>query len=155
MLFVLPVCALMYLVSTDLNARIDLAGKERMGIEYLVPLLDLERSLQAYRAWMAVPGRGAARGSDPEVTKSIDEARQAASAADKRLGAMLGVGQLWRQTEADWRRIMSGLVGMDSAERQVTTGALLNRIAALIHDVADRSHLTIDPDQPRPQYLLS
>lgn len=32
MLFVLPVCALMYLVSTDLNARIDLAGKERMGI---------------------------------------------------------------------------------------------------------------------------
>ena len=152
MLFVLPVCALMYLVSTDLNARIDLAGKERMGIEYLVPLLDLERSLQAYRAWMAVPGRGAARGSDPEVTKSIDEARQAASAADKRLGVMLGVGQLWRQTEADWRRIMSGLVGMDSAERQVTTGALLNRIAALIHDVADRSHLTIDPD-PDTYYL--
>jgi len=74
MLFVLPVCALMYLVSTDLNARIDLAGKERMGIEYLVPLLDLERSLPAYRAWMAVPGRGAARGSDPGFTKPIDEA---------------------------------------------------------------------------------
>jgi len=142
----------MYLVSTDLNARIDLAGKERMGIEYLVPLLDLERSLQAYRAWMAVPGRGAARGSDPEVTKSIDEARQAASAADKRLGAMLGVGQLWRQTEAEWRRIMSGLVGMDSAERQVATGALLKRIAALIRDVADRSHLRIDPD-PDTYYL--
>ncbi|MGH8521426.1 MAG: methyl-accepting chemotaxis protein [Gammaproteobacteria bacterium] len=149
MLFVLPVCALVYLVSTDLNARIDLAGKERMGIEYLVPLLDLERSLQAYRAWMAVPGRGAARGSEPEVTKSIDEARQAASAADKRLGAMLGVGQLWRQTEADWRRIMSGLVVMDAAERQVATGVLMKRIAALIRDVADRSHLTIDPDPDR------
>ena len=151
-LLVLPVCALMYLVSTDLNARIDLAGKERMGIEYLVPLLDLERSLQAYRAWMAVPGRGGTRGSDSEFTKPIDEARQAASAADKRLGAMLGVGQLWRQTEADWRRIMSGPVGMDSAERQVATGALLKLIAALIRDVADRSHLTIDPD-PDTYYL--
>ena len=74
------------------------------------------------------------------------------SAADKRLGAMLGVDQLWRQTEADWRRIMSGLVGMDSAERQVATGALLKRIAALIRDVADRSHLRIDPD-PDTYYL--
>ncbi|MGH8533022.1 MAG: methyl-accepting chemotaxis protein [Gammaproteobacteria bacterium] len=152
MLFVLPVCVLIYLVSTDLNARIDLAGRERMGIEYLVPLLDLERGVQAYRAWMAVPGRGATRGSDPEFTKSIDEARQAANAADKRLGAMLGVGQLWRQTDADWRRIMSGLVGMDTAERQVATDALLKRIAALIRDVADRSHLTVDPD-PDTYYL--
>ncbi len=152
MLFVLPVCAMIYLVSTDLNARIDLAAKERMGIDYLVPLLELERSLQAYRAWMAVPGRGGTRGSDRELTKPIDEARQAASAADKRLGAILGVGRLWRQSEADLRRTMSGLVGMDTAERQVATGTLLKRIAALIRDVADRSHLTIDPD-PDTYYL--
>jgi len=152
MLFVLPVCAMIYLVSTDLNARIDLAGKERMGIDYLVPLLELGRSLQAYRAWMAVPGRGGTRGSDHELTKPIDEARQATSAADKRLGAILGVGQLWRQSEAEWRRIMSGLVGMDTPERQVATDALLKRIAALIRDVADRSHLTIDPE-PDTYYL--
>jgi methyl-accepting chemotaxis protein len=152
MLFVLPVCALIYVVSTDLNARIDLAGKERMGIEYLVPLLDLERTLQAYRAWTAVPGRGATRGPDPGFTIPIDEALQAVSVADKRLGGMLGVDQLWRQTEADWRRIMSGLVGMDSAERQVATGALLKRIAALTRDVADRSHLTLDAD-PDIYYL--
>ena len=152
MLFVLPVCALIYFVSTDLNARIEGTEKERIGIEYLVPLLDLERSLQAYRAWTSVPGRGATRGPDPGFTIPIDEALQAVSAADKRLGGMLGVDQLWRQTEADWRRIMSGLVGMDSAERQVATGALLKRIAVLTRDVADRSHLTIDPD-PDIYYL--
>lgn len=152
MLFVLPVCALIYFVSTDLNARIEGTEKERIGIEYLVPLLDLERSLQAYRAWTSVPGRSATRGPDPGFTIPIDEALQAVSAADKRLGGMLGVDQLWRQTEADWRRIMSGLVGMDSAERQVATGALLKRIAVLTRDVADRSHLTIDPD-PDIYYL--
>ncbi len=152
MLFVLPVCAVIYLVSTDLNARIDLARKQRMGVDYLVPLLELERSLQAYRAWIAVPGPGGTRESDRELTKPIDEARQAASAADTRLGAILGIGQLWRQSEADWRRIMSGLVGMDAAERQVATGTLMKRIAALIRDVADRSHLTIDPD-PDTYYL--
>ncbi|OOO03269.1 MAG: Frizzy aggregation protein FrzCD [Chromatiales bacterium USCg_Taylor] len=152
MLFVLPVCALIYFVSTDLNARIEGTEKKRIGIEYLVPLLDLERSLQAYRAWTAVPGRGATRGPDPGFTIPIYEALQAVSAADKRLGGMLGVDQLWRQTEAEWRRIMSGLVGMDSAERQVATGALLQQIAVLTRDVADRSHLTLDAD-PDIYYL--
>jgi len=41
---------------------------------------------------------------------------------------------------------------MDSAERQVATGALLQQIAVLTRDVADRSHLTLDAD-PDIYYL--
>ena len=115
--------------------QIAFSAKERNGVTYLAPLVELaSRTAQARHA--AVTGEPAAVPLDPEIA--------AVDAVDHRLAPTLDTGDAWAAT----RRLIDAAQGATgtAAARYEDYNAAIQALTDLIVRVGDNSNLTLDPD---------
>jgi methyl-accepting chemotaxis protein len=146
-LFVLPIAAMVYFVVTDLTAQIEFADKERLGAEYIAPLVRFQRAVIDYRTGVASPAvDGISEASEADLAVAVERAAQEVGAVDQLNGGTLGVADLWAIASRDWTRIKLGMHDVTREERLAATDTLLVRLRKSIQDVADNSNLTLDPE---------
>ncbi|MGH8576123.1 MAG: methyl-accepting chemotaxis protein [Gammaproteobacteria bacterium] len=143
-LFVLPIAAMVYFIVTDLSAQIQFADKERLGAEYIAPLVHFQRAVIDYRtSQQAVDGT---HGAQADLAAAVERAAQEVAAIDRLNGSALRVADLWAIANRDWTRIKSGMQDATRQERLAAIDTLLDRLRKSIQDVADSSNLTLDPE---------
>ncbi|WP_164842771.1 putative bifunctional diguanylate cyclase/phosphodiesterase [Actinoplanes solisilvae] len=115
--------------------QISFSAKERSGVSYMTPLLELAARLTESRHAAAVPGAAAV---------PLDDQMARVDAVDRRLGSALDVSGTWSAT-----RLL-----MNEAQRATGTAAdryeycnkAMKALLDLIVKVGDESNLTLDPD---------
>ncbi|MGH8582073.1 MAG: methyl-accepting chemotaxis protein [Gammaproteobacteria bacterium] len=147
-LFALPIAAMLYFTVTELTSKIDFADKERMGAEYIAPLVRFQRAVIDYRTGLVSPpaADGTVQATEADLTAGVERAAQEAAEIDRIHGGVLRVGDVWDTANRDWTRIKSGMQDNTRAERVAAIDALVDRIRKSIQDVADSSNLTLDPE---------
>ncbi|MDQ3772877.1 MAG: methyl-accepting chemotaxis protein [Pseudomonadota bacterium] len=147
-LFVLPIAAMVYFVVTDLSAQIEFADKERLGAEYIAPLVRFQRAVIDYRTGVASPPAvdGTSEATEADLAAAVERAAQEVGAVDQLNGGILRVADLWEIASRDWTRIKLGMHDVTREERLAATDTLLVRLRKSIQDVADSSNLTLDPE---------
>ncbi len=147
-LFVLPIAALVHFVVSDLTAQIEFADKERLGAEYIAPLLHFQRAVIDFRTGIAAPPtvEGTSEVAELDLAAAVERAAQEVAEIDRRNGSALRVADLWEIANRDWTRIKSGTQHSTLGERIAAIDTLLDRLRKSIQDVADSSNLTLDPE---------
>lgn len=147
-LFVLPIALMLYVVVTDLTTQIEFADKERLGAEYIAPLLHFQRAVIDFRTGIVSPPtvEGSSDATEAVLTAAVERAAQEVAAIDRLHGGALRVADLWEIANRDWARIKSGMQDGTPGERVAATDTLLFRLRQSIQDVADNSNLTLDPE---------
>jgi methyl-accepting chemotaxis protein len=121
-LFVLPIAAMVYFVVTDLSAQIEFADKERLGVEYIAPLVRFQRAVIDYRTGVASPAvDGTSEATEADLAAAVERAAQEVGAADQLNGGTLRVADLWEMASRDWTRIKSRMHDATREERLATT----------------------------------
>jgi methyl-accepting chemotaxis protein len=113
------------------RAQISFAEREREGVQYLKPLLDVLLSVADARNRVAT-------GTDPGGA-NVSAAADAMNSVDAAVGGSLAVSDDWNKirTTLDSARTASGIDGWNTAADDILT---------LIYKVSDQSNLTLDPD---------
>ncbi len=147
-LFILPISVMMYAVVTDLTAQIEFADRERLGAEYIAPLVRFQRAMIDYRSGLGAPVTADDGGpaTDRDLTAAVERAAHEVAAVDKSNGAALRIADLWEGVNREWIRIKSGMQDATREERLAAIDTLLAQLLKSIQDVADSSNLTLDPE---------
>ncbi|MDX2162405.1 MAG: ATP-binding protein [bacterium] len=112
---------------------IDFTATERVGVVYLIPVLDLLEAIQ----------RAAA---DPAAQADVETAIAAVDAVDAELGEELGVPGRWMGIRTAWYALVESLDTLSVEARAQAFLALNGEIARLITEVGNGSNLILDPD---------
>src|SRR4030095_5151160 len=128
LVFALPLALMMYLWLGELGRRIAFAGRERMGVEYLVALRGLLEPLELARASAGAGTSGARVGADiRDAVKRVDD-------VNHRLGTALGTTVLWPSLRAR------------ATHPAVSPTALAAETRQIMLHVGDVSGLILDPE---------
>ena len=135
-LFTIPIAFLMYQWLTQLGSRLDVADRERSGLEYVMSLRQVMEPLERTRGLrlLAETGDTAARAQLDDERAKIMRAVGLMDSVDARLGEELQVGSLWLQLRP---RV---------AHPSVEPAMLLTQTRRLLDQVADTSNLSLDSD---------
>ena len=127
----LPLAIVSWAYVDQQRAQINFAEREREGVRYLKPLLDVLLSVSDARD-------RAAKGGDP-AGANVSAAVDAMSSVDAAVGDSLDVREDWSKirTAIDGARTAPGIDGWNTAADGLLT---------LISRVSDQSNLTLDPD---------
>jgi len=129
--FAIPIAVLAWLYYSNLAGQIEFSGKERLGVEYIDPLVPTLEAAQALRGSAAVAERGALRAK-------IDASMTRLAGAEARLGEALGTTQL----HAALKQARAALADAPSA----ADDHFVKSVTALMVQANDGSNLTLDPD---------
>ena len=115
--------------------QIAFSAKERIGVAYMAPLVQLTaRVAQSRHA--TVPAGADASGADREIA--------AVDAVDRRMGSILGTTRAWPAARA---LVVAARETAGSATvRYLSYNAAMDALLNLIVHVGDESNLTLDPD---------
>jgi methyl-accepting chemotaxis protein len=117
------------------NSQLAFSEREAIGVDHLAPVSGLLTALILARHQIAVKATA--------DTAGIDTAVQAATAADARDGAELGVSDGW----ADARQAVTAAVATTTPATAVPAyNTAVDKALALVSAIADKSNLTLDPD---------
>jgi hypothetical protein len=117
------------------QSQIAFSAKERDGVEYLRPLLDLAAGLPR--------ARHAAVSGQPAV--SLSDAIAAVDTAQRRYGAELGTSSAWDKAKAALSSAAASGNG-DPTGAFAAYNAAEDAVGVLVVAVSDGSNLTLDPD---------
>ena len=147
--FMVPFAVVTYKMTSSVNALGTEFGRQEIrGLEYYTPLLALLKDLQLHRgmanAWLngdaSFKDRLAGKTADVENDiKKVDEANQ-------RLDSALHTSKKWTALSAAYRDILSKTPSLSADESFQQHTKVIEDAIALITDVGDASHLTLDPD---------
>jgi methyl-accepting chemotaxis protein len=128
-LLFLPIVYLCWSLVAEKQISIDFAEKERLGNRYILALPDLHAAIADAR----VATRDGARADVGPITRALE----AAAAAEREVGAMLGTGALFQKLRETATAAVSG---PDAADQAAVV------LRALLAKVGDESNLILDPD---------
>src|SRR5262245_20726745 len=135
-LFTIPIAFLMYQWLTQLGTRLDLAARERVGLEYVVSLRQVMEPLERIRVLrlLADAGDAGARAQLDDERAKLARAVGLMDSVNARLGRELQVRTLW----SDLRPRV--------AHPSVEPTTLLAQARRSLDQVADTSSLSLDSD---------
>jgi signal transduction histidine kinase/DNA-binding NarL/FixJ family response regulator/HPt (histidine-containing phosphotransfer) domain-containing protein len=135
-LFTIPIAFLMYQWLAQLGSRLDIAERERTGLEYVMSLRRIMEPLERTRGLrlLADGGDETARTRLAEERAKIAQAAGLMDSVNARLGEELQVGNVWLTLRP---RV---------AHPSVEPGLLMAETRRLLEQVADTSNLSLDSD---------
>ena len=147
-LFVLPISLLLYYFVTELSSSVQFSAKERLGVVYLDPALNLIRNLPEHQryALAVLGGQETLRGELDALGVQIDKSMTAIDAASAKQGDALALSTQWKSIRSQWQNLRAALPSMSADQSAAAHGSLIAAITAYVLDVADKSNLTLDPD---------
>ncbi len=145
--FLIPILLTLTFLVIEQRRVIRFSEQERLGIEYLIPLIKLVQHLPEHRGMTNtyLSGNSALKPRILEKRRQIALDLQTIDDVDHRLGDHLGISADWREIKASWEelQIKAFTDEADSVFQRHT--ALIARLLSLIKDISDSSHLTLDP----------
>ncbi len=147
-IFIAPMVATLHLLATEMNRGIELAEKERQGIEYIHPLRQLMQHLPQHRGMTNAHLRGA-EGFKPRILekrREIAEDIMAIDAVDARLGQVLDSTGRWNDIKQRWQNLRENAFNLSADESFELHTNLIAEVQALLVHVAEHSELIHDPD---------
>jgi signal transduction histidine kinase len=144
----LPLGALLYLLISETNVRIDFAEKERTGAEYNESIMKLFRDIQQHRGMANAFLRGDPSFKEKLIIKqaNIAEDIRSVDAFEMKTGTTLGPADIWQTVKEKWQVIEIQAFRMQAKVSFDMHTALIHDILGLMAHMADISNLTIDPD---------
>lgn len=147
----IPIGLLLYFATSRVQQDITFAAKERVGVEYLKPIKDLQNLFQEYRLQLTnfSAGDASAQPKIGEAASLIDGAIAELTAVDQRNNQVLevttditAIGGQWDALKAQVDVMNLDMIEITPAIQAVLEGTL----GPLFVKVADNSNLTLDPE---------
>lgn len=129
----------------ELNHRIDVAAKELLGAEYIHATFTLERDLLFHRYLYIEKHDETFQARLAAARSQVDRDIHALEALDERLGATLQTTGSWARIRRHWEPLRDHADSMSAQERFDAQTALIGELIDLIVNVANQSHLILDP----------
>jgi twitching motility protein PilJ len=147
----LPIGLLLYFATSRVQQDVAFSAKERVGVEYLKPIKDLQNLFQDYRLYLTNLSQGDTKAAQQlsDTIPLIDAAIADLTAVDKRNNSVLEVTPDITTLQGKWNTLQAqvdilnlNMLEITPAIQEVLEGSL----APLFIKVADNSNLTLDPD---------
>ncbi len=146
----IPAVVLVGILTNQQNQSIDVANKERRGVEYLIPIREVLQNLQKHRG----SASGLLGGDDSfQITvdtssKAVDDALTQLQQIDVRSGTELKTGSVVSKLKTDWETLKN-----QTNQRQISmvdsfkahTKLIEDDIFSLIDRVGNESGIVLDP----------
>ena len=146
-LFAVLLAAILFFLIEEMNAGINFAAKELLGVEYLAPVEKLINDLQDHRGLLYASSRdGAFNAKVVHLKGRLNDDVQAVDAVDRKLGSALATTRQWFEIKEKWRRLEANAVRLLPQESFNQHTALITDVIALISQAGDQSNLILDPD---------
>lgn len=147
-LFFVPFIGLTYMLIADINKSIAFSGKERLGVMYISPLMNVIQDVQKHRGFSAAFLGGNAEFKEKAFEKQshVGENIASVNAVDKQLGEILNTSEKWNTLKNKWQDLQGKVLSMSVTESNNAHAAFIEEMISLITHVADASNLTLDPD---------
>lgn len=145
-LFLLPLCLVLFYFQNEVNTGDAFALKERDGVTYCAPVLKLLQDVVRHEN-LVVEAKlqgGASVSAAAACEGDIAADISAIDLADSRLGASLGASQSWNAIKEQWNA--TRLSGGSAASAIAAHVALAQQICSFLTTVGTNSNLILDPD---------
>lgn len=155
-LFAIPLIVVLFQYLTNVELDINFSAKERLGLVYNAPVVDMLRLVGKHAA--AVNAKLGGNTSFETEIQSIQDAIatqiQAVDAVNVRLGNTLAVSATWAEIKTQWNTLRDATATFTPITSMEAHDALSNQLMALITQVGNNSNLILDPDIDS-YYLMS
>ncbi|MFZ6876489.1 methyl-accepting chemotaxis protein [Undibacterium sp. Di27W] len=146
-LFSVPAILITGLLIHELNKSISFSQSERLGVQQLQAAQELLKLTQRHRALrhLALAGNAPAK---EEASKVQQEISSKISAFDKLQKTQLemGLDASFTTIRQSWESIVQKLPASKNKESYIDHSSLIAQLYKLNTQIADRSHLTLDPE---------
>ena len=144
----LPTLALMYFLVKEKNIAIDFGQKEIYGVEYLMPLRQLQELFAEHRGMASVYLNGDAAFKSRLVAqqRKIADAMQIMAAVDQRHGERLQATTQWQNLKTQWAQLQRDVLALSPADNLKQHQQLITTLLELVARAGDTSNLILDPD---------
>jgi methyl-accepting chemotaxis protein len=146
--FLLPLSLAVYFLISGINHSVDLAKKERLGLQYIIPVRKLLQNVQQHRGMMSAYLNGDMNFSEriAEKQKEIVLNEKEIDALDAAAGATLETSNGWQNLKRQWGNVrLKSPQGTPIQSFQLHTD-LAQEIIFFIVRIGDTSYLILDPD---------
>jgi PAS domain S-box-containing protein len=146
--FAIPLGAVMFLLISEINDRIQFSQKEITGSAYLRPLRKLLEHLPQARSaahWYA-NGHITMRPELIQLHSVIDQDFRELEQAERKYGAVLNTGAKLNVLKENWRFLKNKTLSLDVPQTDALYNKLILDLRGLISYVGDTSNLILDPD---------
>jgi len=146
----LPIGVLLALYVTTQNQSLAFSNKERVGVQFLTPIRDTLRELQAHRSSSSavLQGNKSFASVQASMSSATDTALRQLAAVSARLKGQVDIGAQLTEIQSEWDTL-KGQTSADILSAPASVEAH-NRIASLllsaIDTVANKSNLILDPN---------
>jgi twitching motility protein PilJ len=146
--FLLPIAILSYFVLMDSLETMDIATREKNGLEYIRATRFLREHLQQHRGLANgyLSGDDSLKAEVLDRQALVDKDIQAVDAADLKYGAGFRVTENWNKAKADWQTLKSRVMQLKPPESFAQHTKLIADISVVALDVGEFSTLILDPD---------
>ena len=153
-IFVLVLCGLLYMVTSEKNVPIDFAKQELLGNQYQRPL---EKALYGLAQHRLAQQRHQPKEQIEAIQKKVDESLQNIESTDALIGKDLqftteGLAQRKRDhfkiatLKSEWNDLKSKAASMTSTQSSEAHTHLIGDVRTMITHLGDTSNLILDPD---------
>ncbi len=147
-LFIAPLAALLVYLYGKLNADIQVAEKELIGVQQIRPARFLAQAVQNHSATsqQALNGNAAARDRLAALASNVDEKFALLNDADQKVGSSLGTAEALPELKKLWLTLKAENSEYSAGKSFRLHNNLIDKILHYIDLNADKSGLTLDPE---------
>lgn len=144
-LLMLAISVLVNNLYTALNADINTARAELVGIKTIAPAQRVVQYMQQHRGMSAgvLSGNEAMKEGRAAKQKEVETALRATEAV---MPAALTSGKLWKSIIDEWKQVAEEGLSWTSTENFARHTAMIDNVLNFMVEVADQTSLTVDPD---------
>lgn len=146
-IIILPFAATLYMLASEINVGIEFAQKERMGLEYNLPLRKLLENMQQHRGMAGGFLSGDASFKEQILSKQnqLDENIKAVDAMDQKYGASLKTSDKWKMLKTKAQDLKARIWSLNTQTSFNDHTTLIADILSIITFVSETSNLLFDP----------
>lgn len=146
-IIILPFAATLYMLASEINVGIEFAQKERMGVEYNLPLRKLLENMQQHRGMANGFLGGDASFKEQILSKQnqLDENIKAVDAMDQKYGASLKTSDKWKMLKTKAQDLKARIWSLNTQTSFNDHTTLIADILSMITLVGETSNLMFDP----------
>ena len=147
-IFAIPMMVFIFLLISEINANVEFAQKERVGLSYIKALRPLMQHLAEHRDMTNAVLNGDISMSSAlaEKKREIDLDIRAINAIDARLNAQLDTTTRWNEFKERWSGLLTNSNTLAANKNFRIHTTLIGGLVALISHVGDTSNLILDTD---------
>lgn len=147
-LFIFPLVLATYFFISERSHDVKFAEKERLGVQYILPVKKFLQNVQQHRGMVSAYLNGDESFAEKISTKKKEILANVEDidAIDRKLGKILGTTDRWFDIKRQWGNVRSNSAQSEPIKNFEMHSDLIQQIIVFIARIGDYSNLTLDPD---------